>query len=148
MTARVRYQANVCVLLHRAGRWLLSVRAPGVDYAPGQLGLIGGHVEPLVGAGVFETTARREVAEETGLDLAEVALDYLTSELYLDDEGGPVLAVTFVGELPDGQEPTVAAPDELSSVGWWAADELAAVPNCAPWVPPLVAAAEELLSRR
>jgi 8-oxo-dGTP pyrophosphatase MutT (NUDIX family) len=145
---RTRYEANVCVLLRRAGRWLLAVRSPEVSYAPGQLGLIGGHVEPEVGPEVLEGTARREVAEETGLDLTGVPLAYLTSELYLNDEGGPVLTVTFVGELPDGLEPTLTAPEELSSIGWWAADELAAVPHCAPWVPPLVAAADELLSRR
>ena len=146
MAARTRYEANVCVLLHRAGRWLLAVRSPDVAYAPGQVGLIGGHVEPVVGPDVFESTARREVAEETGLDLTDVELSYLSSELYLGDAGQPVLTVTYVGELPAGVEPRVAAPDELTAVGWWSHAELATVENCSPWVPPLVAAAEHLLA--
>lgn len=146
MSERTRYEANVCVLLHRAGRWLLAVRSPGVAYAAGQVGLIGGHVEPVVGPDVFESTARREVAEETGLDLTGVSLHYLSSELYLRDAGQPVLTVTYVGELADGVEPRVTAPDELSAVGWWSLSELDTVENCAPWVPPLVAAAERLLA--
>ncbi len=74
MPARNRYETNVCVLLHRAGRWLLSVRAADVDYAPGQVGLIGGHVEPVLGPDVLETTVLGELPEETGLDLTDVRL--------------------------------------------------------------------------
>jgi 8-oxo-dGTP pyrophosphatase MutT (NUDIX family) len=144
---RVSYQANVCVLLRRGGRWLLARRAPGVAYAPGQLGLIGGHVEPVVGPDVLEATGRREVREETGLDLDGVRLHYLTSELYLGEHGQPVLTVTYVAELPPGPDPVVADPDELTSVGWWSPAELASAPDCAPWVPPLVADAEALLAR-
>lgn len=144
--ARTRYEANVCVLLHRRGRWLLGVRSPDVAYAPGQLGLIGGHVEPVAGPDVLEETARREVLEETGLDLTGLPLRYLSSELYLAG-GRPVLTVTFVGELPDGVEPRLAATDELTAIGWWSPAELAAASDCAPWVPPLVAAAQQLIGR-
>ena len=143
---RTRYGANVCVLLHRDGRWLLAVRSPDVAYAPGQIGLIGGHVEPETGPDILEETARREVLEETGLDLTGLPLHYLSSALYVSDDR-PVLTVTFVGELPTGLDPTLAAPDELSAVGWWSPAELASAPDCAPWVPPLVEAAEQLLSR-
>ena len=51
VSGRTRYEANVCVLLRRSGRWLLTVRAADVAYAPGMIGLVGGHVEPVVGAG-------------------------------------------------------------------------------------------------
>lgn len=146
MADRTRYEANVCVLLHRAGRWLLAVRSPAVAYAPGRIGLIGGHVEPVVGAGVLEATARREMSEETGLDLTAVELRYLSSELYLGERGQPVLTVTYVGELADGFEPRVTAPEELSSVGWWSLAELESDSCCAPWVPGLVADAERLLA--
>ena len=36
-----RFAVTVCVLLRRGDQWLLSVRAPGVAYAPGSIGLIG-----------------------------------------------------------------------------------------------------------
>lgn len=146
MSARTLYEANVCVLLRRSGRWLLTVRAPHVAYAPGMIGLVGGHVEPVVGPGVFESTARREVREETGLDLIDVPLHYLSSELYLGPLDQPVLTVTYAGELPDGREPHVADPEEVTAVGWWSATELLAADTCSPWIPPLVAAAEELLN--
>jgi 8-oxo-dGTP pyrophosphatase MutT (NUDIX family) len=145
VSARTRYEANVCLLLRRAGRWLLTVRAAHVAYAPGMIGLVGGHVEPVVGAGVFETTARREAREETGLELADVPLHYLSSELYRGPEDQPVLTVTYAAELPAGVEPRLADTDELTAIGWWTLDELRAAGNCSPWVPPLVAAAAELL---
>lgn len=146
MIERTRYEANVCVLLHRAGRWLLSVRSPEVAYAPGMIGLIGGHVEPVVGPNVFETTARREAREETGLDLSEVALHYLSSELYLGATGQPVLTVTYVGELPAGPQPRLADAVELSAVGWWSRAELEVAENVSPWILPLVTDAERLLA--
>lgn len=147
MSERTRYEANVCVLLHRDGRWLLAERGAQVAYAPGQLGLIGGHVEPVTGPDVFESTARREVLEEAGLDLTGVQLHYLSSELYLGEQSQPVLTVTYVAELPPGPEPHLSDPDELSAIGWWSLAELADAPNCAPWVPPLVASAVSLLAR-
>ena len=143
---RTRYEANVCVLLHRAGRWLLTVRGPDVAYAAGMIGLVGGHVEPAIGPDVLEATARRETLEETGIDLAGVDLHYLSSELYRGPGGRPVLTVTYVAELPDGIEPRVADADEVTAVGWWSAAELAAAPNCSPWIPPLVAAAARVLA--
>ena len=145
MSGRTRYEANVCVLLRRSGRWLLTVRAAHVAYAPGLIGLVGGHVEPVVGAGVFEATARREALEETGLDLDDVPLHYLSSELYLGAQDQPVLTVTYAAELPAGPEPQLADPDELVVVGWWTPHELQGADNCPPWLPPLLVAAAELL---
>lgn len=147
MSDRTRYEVNACVLLHRANRWLLSVRGPDVAYAPGMIGLVGGHVEPVIGPDVFERTARREVREETGLDIDDVVLHYLSSELYLGTNGQPVLTVTYVGELPAGPEPEVADARELTAVGWWSTAELAESENVAPWIVPLVTAGERLLTR-
>jgi 8-oxo-dGTP pyrophosphatase MutT (NUDIX family) len=143
---RTRYEANVCVLLHRAGRWLLTVRGPDVAYAPGMVGLVGGHVEPVLGPDVLEATARRETLEETGIDLGSVMLHYLCSELYRGPEGQPVLTVTYVAELPDGIEPRVADAEEVAALGWWSAAELAAGSSCSPWLPPLMAGADRLLA--
>ena len=145
MSGRTRYEANVCVLLRRSGRWLLTVRAPHVAYAPGLIGLVGGHVEPMVGPGIFEATARREAFEETGLDLTDVPLRYLSSDLYLGAADQPVLTVTYTGELPPGPEPRLADPDELAAVGWWTLAELRATENGSPWLPPLLEAAGDLL---
>lgn len=140
-------EATVCVALHRDGRWLLTVRGAGVAHAPGTLGLVGGHLQlgdgdtgegdgsevALLQADVLESNGRREVLEETGVDLAGVPLRYLGSESFRSDAGAAVLAVTFVAEVPSGVEPTLTAPAELSAVGWWTLAEVAADPRCVPW---------------
>jgi 8-oxo-dGTP pyrophosphatase MutT (NUDIX family) len=137
----------VCVLVYRDGAWLLGRRAPGVAYAPGRLGLIGGHVEAdAPAADVLEATGRREVAEEVGLDLAGVPLTYLESEYFVTDGGERQVTVTFVASAPPEQEPRVADPTELTEVGWWTADQAAADRRCPPWLPGLLRRADQALS--
>jgi 8-oxo-dGTP pyrophosphatase MutT (NUDIX family) len=127
------------VLLHRSGKWLLSVRSPDVAYAPGRLGLVGGHVEvDSSTTNVLEVTARREVAEEVGLDLATVPLIYLESEFFVTEQGERQVTVTFVARAPADAVASVAAPAELSEVGWWTREEVAADSRCPPWLPELL----------
>ncbi len=133
------YEVTACVLLHRDHRWLLGIRAADVADSPGRLGLIGGHVETdRDQSAVLEATARREVLEEVGLDLADVQLFYLESELFHTDAGGPQVTVTFVAHAPPGADPVVAAPAELVEVGWWSTAEAAADPRCPLWLPDLL----------
>ncbi len=134
------------MLVHRDGAWLLGVRAPGVAYAPGRLGLVGGHVEAdAPAAGVLEATGRREVAEEVDLDLGDVPLAYLESEYFVTDGGERQVTVTFVAAAPPGQQPRVADPAELTEVGWWTAEGAAADPRCPDWLPELLRRADRAL---
>lgn len=143
MIAPSPVEFTVCVALHRDGRWLLTVRGPNTAHAPDTIGLVGGHLEAgpaedgseaaLLEADVLESNGRREVLEETGIDLRGVPLAYLGSESFRSDAGPTVIAVTFVAQLPAGIEPMLGAPDELSAVGWWTLEELAADPRCVPW---------------
>jgi 8-oxo-dGTP pyrophosphatase MutT (NUDIX family) len=121
------------VLLHREGRWLLTVRGADVDDAAGQLGLVGGHVEhPVEGhPGVLEETARREAAEEVGLDLGAVALTYLESEFFTTDAGTGQVTVAFLAAAPPDQEPDEADADD----------------RCPTWLPALLERAAALSSR-
>jgi len=126
-------------MIQRGDRWLLVVRAPKVSYAPNMIGMIGGHVDlirPL--ADVLEETARREVAEEVGVDLSEMSLRYLESEFFITDGGERQITVTFTTQAPPDIEPYVNAPDELVEVGWWTLDDLEADPRCPPWLPGLI----------
>lgn len=138
------------MLLHRQDRWLLTVRSPDVDDAAGQLGLVGGHVEHPVagGPGVLEDTARREASEEVGLDLDDVSLTYLESELFTTDAGVGQVTVSFLAAAPPDQEPVVADPAELTAVGWWTPDEAAGDDRCPEWLPALLRRAAGLSSRR
>jgi 8-oxo-dGTP pyrophosphatase MutT (NUDIX family) len=133
------YAVTVCVLIRRGDTWLLVVRAPGVKYAPNMIGIIGGHVDLTdPHAGVLEATARREVAEEVGLDLSQVPLTYLESEFFITDSGERQITVTFMARASPGDKPHVNAPDELVEVGWWALTDLEADPRCPPWLPDLL----------
>jgi 8-oxo-dGTP pyrophosphatase MutT (NUDIX family) len=129
---------TACVLVRRGPRWLLSVRGDEVGYAPGRLGLIGGHVEDDDPAeDVLEATARRELIEETGVDLTRVPLRYLASELFSAGEDDLQVTVTFVADAPPGIDPTPLS-DELAEVGWWTLTEIEADPRCPSWLPGLI----------
>ena len=135
---RSRFSVTACVLVRRNERWLLSVRGAEVDYAPGSLGLIGGHVEDDDPAeDVLEATARRELIEETGVDLAGIPLRYVASELFSAGEDDLQVTVTFVADAPLGAEPS-ARSDELAEVGWWTLAEVEADPRCPTWLPGLI----------
>jgi 8-oxo-dGTP diphosphatase len=130
------YAVTVCVLIHRGTSFLLVVRSPAVAYAPNMIGMIGGHVDVADPEGdVLERTARREVAEEVGLDLSGVPLTYLESEFFLTNGGERQITVTFSAPAPAGDEPYVNAPDQLVEVGWWTLNDLEADPRCPPWLP-------------
>jgi 8-oxo-dGTP diphosphatase len=138
-----RYAVTVCVLIRRGDTWLLVLRAPDVAYAPNMIGLIGGHVEVTEPeAGVLEATARREVAEEVGLDLSEVPLSYLESEFFTTPGGEQQITVTFTASAPSGDEPSVNAPGELAEVRWWTISDLEADPRCPAWLPDLLRRAD------
>jgi 8-oxo-dGTP diphosphatase len=129
------YAVTVCVLIHRGNSFLLVVRSPGVAYAPNMIGMIGGHVDVIdPERNVLEAAARREVAEEVGLDLSGVPLTYLESEFFITDSGERQITVTFSAPAPSDDEPYVSAPDELVEVGWWTPDDLEADPRCPPWL--------------
>ena len=115
------------------------MRADDASYAPGTIGLIGGHVEQTDGPErVFEFALQREVAEETGIDLAGTPLHYLESEAYTGADGATVLTVTYAAELPPGTEPIPDNAVEQAELAWWTLEDLEADPRCAPWTSRLV----------
>jgi 8-oxo-dGTP pyrophosphatase MutT (NUDIX family) len=133
------YAVTVCVLIRRGDSWLLVVRAPNVAYAPNKIGMLGGHVDaPRPLPDVLEATARREAAEEVGLDLSETPLRYLESEFFITDSGERQITVTFTAQAPLAIEPYVNAPRELVEVGWWTLSDLEADSRCPMWLPPLI----------
>lgn len=109
-------------------------------YAPGTLGLVGGHLEEQPGppehgsADPLQAAARREVAEEVGLDLDRVALTYLESAVFWLEPATAELTVCLVAAAPADQEPRLCAPEELAEVGWWSTAEATADPRCPPWL--------------
>lgn len=104
------------VLVMRAGRVLLGKRqgAHGAGYyaAPG------GHIE--LGESLAET-ARREVAEECGLEIEGIRL--LSVGCYIWDEDKHYIDVDVVCEAPHG-EPVNLEPENCEGWAWYDLDAL------------------------
>jgi 8-oxo-dGTP diphosphatase len=132
---RPAFVVNVEVFLERDGRWLLIQRGTQEAHAPGALAGVGGKVE-LDGAGadVLEETARREVAEEIGVDVTEVVLTYVESGFFVTDDGDPVINVVFRGELPALAQPMAASAQEVAGLVWLTVAEAEANADCPSWV--------------
>ncbi|MER7131710.1 NUDIX domain-containing protein [Streptosporangium saharense] len=93
---RPAFVANVEVFLERDGRRLFLRRGAGESHAPGVLAGVGGKVEGGgAGPDVLGRAARREIAEEMGLDLTDVEITRL-----MTDDGDPVTNVVFSGRSP------------------------------------------------
>jgi 8-oxo-dGTP diphosphatase len=132
---RPAFVVNVEVFLQRDGRWLLIERGKQEAHAPGTLAGVGGKVE-VNGAGVdvLEATARREVAEEIGVDIMGVELSYVESGFFATDDGDPVINVVFRAEMPPHAQPMAASAEEVEGLVWLTAHEAEVNPNCPPWV--------------
>ncbi|SEG79034.1 8-oxo-dGTP diphosphatase [Nonomuraea solani] len=130
---RPAFVVNVEVLLRRNGRFLLIRRGAQEAHAPGMLAGVGGKVEADgTGLDVLEETARREVAEEIGVDLSGVELGYVESGFFVTDDGDPVINVVFQGELPASAEPVAVSAEEVAGFVWLTPDEAGA--DCPPWL--------------
>lgn len=133
------FVVNVEVFLRRGDRCLLIERGAALTNAAGLLCGVGGKAEAFDGDpgsdshDLLRRTARREVAEEVGIDLCGVDLTYVDSTFFTADDGDPVINVVFSGELPPGIEPRAASPREVAGVHWVTAAEAASRPNCPPW---------------
>jgi 8-oxo-dGTP pyrophosphatase MutT (NUDIX family) len=124
------YIVNVEGAIVKDGQYLMVVRGEE-EYAPGGLNFPGGKVE---GAGstddVLEETLRREIAEETGLEV-HTKMAYLRSSAFVA-EGDAVVDVVFLCRWKSG-EATAADPGEVAAVRWMTAAEAIAHPETPPW---------------
>jgi 8-oxo-dGTP pyrophosphatase MutT (NUDIX family) len=138
-----RYVVNVEGLVLREGRYLLGLRGPGEDHAPGTLAPPGGKVEPAGSADdVLENTLRREIREEVGVEVHDEMV-YLESKSFVADDGEPVVDVVFLCRYQSG---TAAAldPAEVEAVRWMTAAEAQADPRVPPWTRHSLALAERV----
>ncbi|MBB2743788.1 UNVERIFIED_ORG: 8-oxo-dGTP diphosphatase [Microbispora rosea subsp. rosea] len=131
---RPAFVVNVEVFLERDGRWLLIRRGRREAHAPGTLAGVGGKVE-VDGAGldVLEETARREVAEEIGVDITGAGLSYVESGFFVTDDGDPVVNVVFRATMPPHAQPVAASPEEVEEFLWLTTAEAEGDPDCPPW---------------
>jgi 8-oxo-dGTP diphosphatase len=107
------------VLVMRRGRVLLGRRRG--SHGEGYYAAPGGHIE--FGES-FEQAARREVSEETGLEIAELRLLSVGNYVFKRDDGERhYIDVDFVCEAPAG-EPQLTEPEKCDGWEWYDLDDL------------------------
>jgi 8-oxo-dGTP diphosphatase len=117
---------NVDAVVTRGDDYLAIERSAEEDHAAGEISFPGGKVEADAGADAIETTARREVEEEVGVEVGDV--EYVSSHTFVADEGTPCLNVVARCEYESG-EPRVREPEEVADVFWASFEELEADEN-------------------
>jgi 8-oxo-dGTP diphosphatase len=113
-----RPRVGIAVLVMKEGRLLLGRRKG--SHGENEYASPGGHLEHMES---FEACAKREVLEETGLEIGPIRFlrvlnirDYAPKH-YID--------IAFVAEWTRG-EPTVREPDKIESWAWY---DLASLPS-------------------
>ncbi|MCP4544482.1 MAG: NUDIX hydrolase [Chloroflexi bacterium] len=123
------------------GRYLMVVRGAGESYMPGALSFPGGKVEGVENEdNVLEETLRREIREETGVEVADEMV-YVESHSFVA-EGDPVVDVVFLCRYQSGKA-IAADPDEVAEVHWMTAREILDRPETPPWTCQSIELAEE-----
>ncbi|MEO8612209.1 MAG: NUDIX domain-containing protein [Chloroflexota bacterium] len=133
------YIVNVEGAIFKDGRYLLVVRGPGETHAAGMLSLVGGKVENAgESADILETTLRREILEEVGVEIG--AMQYVHSKSF-GTANEPVVDVIFLCAFAGG-EPRIVDPDEVAAIRWMSAQEVQDDPDAPIWTKQDVQAAE------
>ncbi|WP_459194888.1 NUDIX hydrolase [Halosimplex sp. J119] len=121
------YVVNVDGVLQRDGEYLLIERGAEEEHASGILGLPGGKLEAPPGTDdAIEATARREIAEEVGIEVGEVR--YVCSGTFEADTGEQCLNIVTLCEY-EGGEASPQDLDEVAAVHWLTEAELREHPD-------------------
>jgi 8-oxo-dGTP pyrophosphatase MutT (NUDIX family) len=126
------FVVNVEGAIEKDGRYLMIVRGPNVAHAPGALSFPGGKVEPDDGpADALESTLRREIREEVGVEIGD-QVTYVDSRRFDTDDGMQALNVTFLCRYRSGTPS--ADPGEVESVRWMTPEQI--LRNAPSWFRP------------
>ncbi|WP_255151916.1 NUDIX hydrolase [Halorarius halobius] len=120
MMAEYGRVVNVDGVVVRDGEYLLVERSAQKDHAAGVLAFPGGKLESTDGDAIA-ATARRELAEEVGIEVG--AVEYVHASTFEADDGTPCLNVVVRCEHVGG-EAHPRATDEVAAVRWLTHGEL------------------------
>lgn len=119
----VSLTVDLILLTIRDGRLDVLLVERGHDPHAGRWAIPGGFVDP---GEDLEEAARRELAEETGVDHVDGHLEQLrTYATPGRDPRGRVVSVAHLAFLPDRSEPT--AGDDAAEARWWPVDAVPAL---------------------
>lgn len=135
------YVVNVEAAIYNSGEYLITERAAAEEHAAGMWSLVGGTVEESdEDENVLERTVRREIREEVGITVSQ-ELDYIESRTFVTDTGDRVVNVVFLCQH-DGGTAHINEPDEIASIQWLTAEEIAVHPDIPPWTQQSIVYAE------
>ena len=113
-----RPRVGICVLVRKEGKLLLGKRKG--SHGENEYASPGGHLEHMES---FEDCAKREVLEETGLEIGPI--EFLRVLNIRDYAPKHYIDVAFVADWRSG-EPTVCEPDKTDGWAWY---DLASLPS-------------------
>lgn len=108
----------VVALIHRGGRVFVARRAETKETWPGQLELVGGHVDP---GEALEDALRREVREEIGVD---VQIGQIVGAFTYESEDTFKVEICYLCELTDQTTEPQINPEDHSEGLWIGHDNL------------------------
>ena len=116
MDQESRPKVGIGVMILKEGKVLLQKRKG--SHGEGEYAFPGGHLEYMES---FESCARRETAEECGVDIKNIRFQFLANSIKYAPKH-----YVHVGLLADWQrgEPRVMEPDKSESWGWYELDNL------------------------
>ncbi len=118
-------RVGIGVFIFKNGKFLLLQRQG--SHGEGSWSVPGGHLE--VGES-FEQTAKREVKEETNLEIKNVRFGAVTND-YFTDEDKHYVTVWMLSDWENGQE-YIVEPDKCLNQGWHSFENLP-TPLFLPW---------------
>jgi 8-oxo-dGTP diphosphatase len=145
--AKNAYIVNVEGAVYHDGRYLMIVRSGEETQDPNALAMPGGKVDSTGNLqDVLEDTLRREIIEETGVEISE-GIIYLESKAFVMNSGEQVIDVVFLCRYKQG-EPRPAQPDEVAEVLWMSAGEILSKPDTPQWTCQAIRKAEAVIKRQ
>lgn len=139
----LQFVVNVQCAVVKDGRYLMILRGDYVEHAPGVLAFPGGKTEIDDGpADVLETTAVREVLEETGVRVSR-DLRYVRSKTFGITGGSNAVDILFLGEHESG-EATILDSREVADIRWMTTEEIRLDPRTPPWLKVSIEQAESV----
>ena len=118
------YIVNVDGVVVRDDAYLLIERGANENHASGLLAFPGGKVEQQPGnENAIETTVRRELSEEVGVEVGTV--EYVLSTTFETDDGSQCLNIVMLCEHGAGNAHPRAS-DEAAAIHWLSYDEIKA----------------------
>jgi len=118
-------KVGVGVFVFKDGKFLMQLRQGG--HGSGSWSLPGGHLE--FGES-FEDTARREVIEETKLQIKNVRFGAVTNDFF-PDENKHYVTIWMLSDWDYGKE-SIMEPDKCLKQGWYSIEHLPS-PLFLPW---------------